>query len=346
MAIEEAPPQSLKEKDAAISAAIKDLDKSIAPRSVIRMGEKSKEKIPVLVTGIHAIDHYVLNCGGVPRGRIIEVYGPESSGKTSWALSVIAAAQAQGGRCAFVDAEHALDPKFARILGVKVEDLLFSQPDTAEDALSIVERLVETKAIDVVVVDSVAALVPRVELEGDMGDANMGVMARLMGKALRKLAGKVAKANTVLIFINQLRDKIGVMFGSPETTTGGKALRFFSSVRMDVRKREQIKDGDKLVGFKTNFKAAKNKCGNPYNEAQIDLYFDSGFDGVGSLVDAAVAAGAIEKAGSWYSYKGERLAQGRAATVALIKERQLIDAVGSTLTELSAHNAKGAVGEE
>jgi recombination protein RecA len=325
MAIEEAPPQTAKEKDQAIAAAIKDLDKAIAPKSVMRLGDKSVEAIPVIATGIIPLDNDVLGCGGMPRGRIIEIYGPESSGKTSIALATIAAAQAQGGRAAIVDTEHALDPHWAAQLGVNVDDLLVSQPDTAEHALQIVQRLVESKALDVIVVDSVAALVPRAELEGDMGDSNMGLLARLMGQAMRKLTGPVAKAGTVLIFINQLREKIGVMFGSPEVTTGGKALRFFASIRLDVRRRDQIKDGEELIGFRTKVKAIKNKCAPPLKEVEIDLYFDGGFDRVGPTLDAAVAAGLVDKSGSWYSYKGERLGQGRAAAAKAIVDRDLLE---------------------
>lgn len=312
MAIPTEQPRTAVEREKAAADAVNLIDKTFGKGSIIKLGEKvAAQDIPSIPTGIFEVDENVLGVGGFPCGRVVEIFGPESGGKTTIALNTIASAQDAGGLCAFVDAEHAFDPRWATKNRVRVSDLFVSQPDNGEQALEIVEMLVTSGAFAVVVVDSVAALVPQAELDGDMGDSHMGLQARLMSQALRKLTGRVSKTNTLLIFINQVRDKIGVMFGSPETTTGGRALKFYASVRLDVRRIAQVKDGDTIIGNKVKIKAAKNKVAAPFGEVQVDLLFDSGFDGVGNVLDMAIEKDIVEKSGSWFNYGGERIGQGR-----------------------------------
>ena len=305
----------------AVEFAVGQIEKQFGKGSIMRLGQTGGvSSIPRISTGSISID-YALGIGGVPRGRVVEIYGPEASGKTTLALQVTAQAQAQGGNAAFVDAEHALDPTYARKLGVDLENLLVSQPDNGEQALEIVEVLVRSGGIDVVVVDSVAALVPRAEIEGEMGDAQVGLQARLMSQALRKLTGVVAKSRTCLVFINQLREKIGVMFGNPETTTGGRALKFYSSVRIDIRRIGAIKDADRVVGGRTRVKVVKNKLAPPFREAEFDIMYGEGISREGDLLDLAVDRGIVEKSGTWFSYSGERLGQGRENVKRLLREK-------------------------
>ncbi len=298
------------EKNKAIEAAIANLEKQFGKGTVMRMGERRVEDIPIISTSSLGIDA-ALGVGGVPRGRIIEIYGPESSGKTTLALHVVAEAQKAGGIAAYIDAEHALDAKYAERLGVNINDMLVSQPDNGEQGLEIAEALVRSGAVDVMVIDSVAALTPRAELEGDMGDSLPGLQARLMSQALRKLTAVVARSNTCLIFINQIREKIGVMFGSPETTTGGRALKFYSTVRLDIRRIGAIKDGDQVVGNRTKVKVAKNKVAPPFRECEFDIMYGEGISKLGEIIDLGVENKIVEKAGAWFSYRGERLGQGR-----------------------------------
>lgn len=306
---------ALAEKLKAAEVAAAEVLKKWGAGSIQKMGEVEVVDIPVIPTGIYGVDNFVIQAGGIPRGRITEIFGPESSGKTTATLTVIAEAQKAGGLAAFVDAEHALDPLYAKKLGVDVDNLFLCQPDSGEEALDIVEQLVRSGAFDIVVVDSVAALVPQAELDGEMGDSNVGLQARLLSQAMRKLRGIVNQTNTALIFINQIREKIGVMFGNPETTTGGRALRFYSSLRLDVRRIATNKDGDLAVSNKVKWKAVKNKVGAPFRETEVDLEFGKGFNKIGSYVDAAVEHGVIQKAGAWFSYAGLRM-QGRDAAVA------------------------------
>ena len=313
------PVDDLKERVRAIEMAVGQIEKQFGKGSIMRLGQKDAVAVPSISTGAISLD-YALGVGGVPRGRVIEVFGPESSGKTTLALQVIAQAQKLGGMAAFVDAEHALDASYAQKLGVNLEDLLVSQPDNGEQALEIVEVLVRSGSVDVVVVDSVAALVPRAEIEGEMGDQQMGLQARLMSQALRKLTGVVAKSKTCLIFINQLREKIGVMFGNPETTTGGRALKFYSSVRIDIRRIGAIKDGDNVVGGRTRVKIVKNKLAPPFREAEFDVMYGEGVSREGDLIDIAVEHKIIEKSGAWFAYGGERLGQGRENVKNFLKE--------------------------
>lgn len=294
----------------AIEQLLASSDKQFGKGSIIRMGAKAEADISVISSGSISIDA-ALGTGGFPRGRVVEIYGPESSGKTTLALQVIAQAQLLGGACACVDAEHALDPAYARKLGVDLDNLLVSQPDSGEQALEIVNALVNTHAIDVIVVDSVAALVPKAELEGEMGDSHVGLHARLMSQALRKLTSAVARTNTCLIFINQIREKIGVMFGSPETTTGGRALKFYASVRIDIRRTAALKDGEAVIGNRTRAKIVKNKLAPPFKEAEFDILYGEGISREGDLIDLGVAHQLVEKSGSWFSFQGERLGQGR-----------------------------------
>jgi recombination protein RecA len=315
-----------KERAKAIEMAVGQIEKQFGKGSIMRLGGKDAiAAIPSISTGSVSID-WALGVGGVPRGRVTEIFGPESSGKTTLALLVIAEAQRRGGMAAFVDAEHALDAAYAKKLGVDLDNLLVSQPDNGEQALEIVEVLVRSGGVDVVVVDSVAALVPRAEIEGEMGEAQMGLQARLMSQALRKLTGIVSKSKTSLIFINQLREKIGVMFGNPETTTGGRALKFYSSVRIDIRRIGAIKDGDQVVGGRTRVKIVKNKVAPPFREAEFDVMYGEGISREGDLLDQAVEKKIVEKSGTWFSYNGERLGQGRENVKAFLKENKDITA--------------------
>jgi recombination protein RecA len=308
------------EKAKLLEAAISQIEKQHGKGSIMRLGNKDVlVPVSVIPSGAISIDA-ALGIGGFPRGRVVEIYGPESGGKTTLTLHVIAEAQKGGGQAAFIDAEHALDPAYARKLGVNVDDLLVSQPDNGEQALEIAEALIRSGGVDIVVVDSVAALVPKAELEGDMGDPQMGLQARLMSQALRKLTGIVAKSNTCLIFINQIREKIGVMFGNPETTTGGRALKFYASVRVDIRRIQSIKEGDKVVGSRTRAKIVKNKVAAPFREAEFDIIYGEGISREGDLIDLGVTNGVVEKSGTWISYKGERLGQGRENARVFLRE--------------------------
>jgi recombination protein RecA len=309
-----------RERIKAVDLAVGQIEKQFGKGSIMRLGQKGAiQPIDAISTGAISID-YALGVGGLPRGRVVEVFGPESSGKTTLALQVIAEAQKLGGMAAFVDAEHALDAAYAQKLGVDIDNLLVSQPDNGEQALEIVEVLIRSGGVDVVVVDSVAALVPRAEIEGEMGDAQMGLQARLMSQALRKLTGVVSKSKTCLIFINQLREKIGVMFGNPETTTGGRALKFYASVRLDIRRIASIKDGDMVVGGRTRVKVVKNKVAPPFREAEFDVMYGEGISRVGDLLDLAVDKRIVEKSGAWFAYGGERLGQGRENAKQFLKE--------------------------
>ena len=299
-----------KERSRALEATLSQIDKQFGKGSVIRLGGQPVQAVPAISTGSISVD-LALGIGGFPRGRISEIFGPESSGKTTVALQVVAQAQKIGGMAAYIDVEHALDPVYARKLGVDVDNLLVSQPDYGEQALEITNALISSGSIDVLVVDSVAALVPKAELDGEMGDSFMGVHARLMSQAMRKLTGIVSKSNTCLIFINQIREKIGVMFGNPETTTGGRALKFYSSVRTDIRRIAAIKDGDVVTGNRTKIKVVKNKMAPPFREAEFDIIYGEGISKEGDIIDLGVAQNLVEKSGAWYSYKGERIGQGR-----------------------------------
>ncbi|HEY0705993.1 MAG TPA: recombinase RecA [Polyangia bacterium] len=316
---------TLKEKLKAVSAAITAIEKQFGKGAIMSLGGGELPEIATIPTGSVGLD-LALGIGGLPRGRVIEIYGPESSGKTTLTLQAIAQAQKLGGVCAFIDAEHALDISYARKLGVRTEDLLLSQPDCGEQALEIVEKLVLTGAVDLVIVDSVAALVPRAEIEGEMGDSHMGLQARLMSQALRKLTAATARNNTAVIFINQLRQKIGVVYGNPETTTGGNALKFYASVRLDIRKTGQIKDGETVVGTKTRVKVVKNKVAPPFREAEFEIMYGQGVNAAAELVDLGSTAGVIEKSGAFYSYKGERIAQGREKAAAYLSENPKVAA--------------------
>jgi recombination protein RecA len=314
------PVDDLKERLKAVEMAVGQIEKQFGKGAIMRLGQKGGvQAAEVISTGSISID-YALGIGGFPRGRVVEVFGPESSGKTTLTLQVIAEAQRGGGLAAFVDAEHALDAEYAKKLGVDIDNLLVSQPDNGEQALEIVEVLVRSNSVDVVVVDSVAALVPRAEIEGEMGDSQVGLQARLMSQALRKLTGAVSKSKTCLVFINQLREKIGVMFGSPETTTGGRALKFYSSVRVDIRRIGAIKDGETVVGGRTRVKIVKNKMAPPFREAEFDIMYGEGVSREGDLIDLAVDRKIIDKSGAWFSYSGERLGQGRENVKVFLKE--------------------------
>ncbi len=298
------------EREKALDMALSGIEKQFGKGSVMKMGDKTTLGIETVPTGALALD-LALGVGGLPRGRVIEIFGPESSGKSTLAMHVVAEAQRNGGICAYVDAEHAMDPIYARAIGVDVDELLISQPDTGEQALEITDMLVRSGALDVVVIDSVAALTPRAEIEGEMGDTHVGLQARLMSQALRKLTANLNKTNTICIFINQLREKIGVMFGSPETTPGGRALKFYSSVRLDIRRIEAIKDGVEIVGNRTRVKVVKNKVAPPFKQAEFDIMYGKGISREGSLLDIGVDLGFVKKSGAWYTYEGEQLGQGR-----------------------------------
>lgn len=313
------------EKSKAIEMAIAQIEKQFGKGSVMRLGDKRVEDVMSISTSSLSVDN-AIGVGGVPRGRVIEIFGPESSGKTTLALHVVGEAQKTGGSAAYIDAEHALDAAYATKLGVKIDDLLISQPDSGEQALEIAEALIRSGAFDVIVIDSVAALVPRAELEGEMGDSMPGLQARLMSQAMRKLTAVVARSNTTLIFINQIREKIGVMFGSPETTTGGRALKFYASLRIDIRRIGAIKDGDSVVGNRTKVKIVKNKCAPPFKEAEFDIMYGEGISREGDMIDLGVANKVVEKAGAWFSYKGERLGQGRDNARLMLKENRDIAA--------------------
>jgi recombination protein RecA len=324
------PPENDRERLKAIEMAVGQIEKQFGKGSIMRLGQKDAvAAIPAISTGAVSLD-YALGIGGVPRGRVVEIFGPESSGKTTLSLQIIAEAQKLGGMAAFVDAEHALDAKYAQKLGVDLDNLLVSQPDNGEQALEIVEVLVRSNGVDVVVVDSVAALVPRAEIEGEMGEAQMGLQARLMSQALRKLTGAVSKSKTCLIFINQLREKIGVMFGNPETTTGGRALKFYSSVRIDIRRIGAIKDGDAVVGGRTRVKVVKNKVAPPFREAEFDVMYGEGISKEGDLLDLAVDRKIVDKSGTWFAFNGDRLGQGRENVKQFLKDNP---AVFKTLEE-------------
>ena len=298
------------ERDKALEMALGQIEKQFGQGAVMRMGERGSMKIESIPTGALALD-LALGIGGLPRGRVTEIYGPESSGKTTLATHVVAEAQRNGGICAYIDAEHAMDPVYARAIGVDVDELLISQPDTGEQALEITDTLIRSGSLDVVVIDSVAALTPKAEIEGDMGDTHVGLQARLMSQALRKLTGNLSKSKTICIFINQLREKIGVMFGSPETTPGGRALKFYSSVRLDIRRIESLKDGVEVVGNRTRVKVVKNKCAPPFRQAEFDIMYSKGISREGSVLDMGVDLDIVRKSGAWYTYEGEQLGQGR-----------------------------------
>ena len=317
----------------ALDVALGQIEKQFGKGSIMRMGDKVSMGIETIPTGALALD-LALGVGGLPRGRVIEIYGPESSGKTTLATHVVAEAQRNGGTCAYIDAEHAMDPVYAAAIGVNVDDLLISQPDTGEQALEITDMLIRSGALDVVVIDSVAALTPRAEIEGDMGDTHIGLQARLMSQALRKLTANLSKSRTICIFINQLREKIGVVYGSPEVTPGGRALKFYSSVRIDIRRIESIKDGTEIVGNRTRAKVVKNKVGSPFKQAEFDIMYGKGISREGSLLDVAVDLGFIKKAGAWFTYEGEQLGQGRENVKNFLRENpQLMAEVDQRVRE-------------
>ena len=307
------------DKDKVLSQVLADIEKQFGKGAIMKLGDNSHNEIEVSPSGSLTLD-LALGVGGYPKGRIIEIYGPESSGKTTFALHAIAEIQKAGGRAAFIDAEHALDPVYAKNLGVDINNLLLSQPDTGEQALEICEALVRSEAINIVVIDSVAALVPQAEIEGEMGDSHVGLQARLMSQALRKLSGTINKTNTIAIFINQLREKVGVMFGNPETTPGGRALKFYSTIRMEVRRSEQIKQGDNVIGNRTNVKIVKNKVAPPFKTASLEIMYGEGVSRTSEIIDLATEAAILDKSGSWYSYNGEKLGQGKETVKALLKE--------------------------
>ena len=308
-----------KDKDKALEQVLCDIEKQFGKGSIMRLGDNKHMKVDVCSSGCLSLD-IALGVGGYPKGRIIEIFGPESSGKTTFALQAIAAHQREGGRAAFIDAEHALDPVYAEKLGVNIDELLLSQPDTGEQALEICEALVRSEALSIIVIDSVAALVPQAEIDGEMGDSHVGLQARLMSQALRKLSGTINKTKTTCIFINQLREKVGVMFGNPETTPGGRALKFYASIRLDIRRAEQLKMGEGIVGNRTVIKVVKNKVAPPFKTATVDIMYGEGVSREGEVIDLAVEAGVVDKSGAWYSYNGEKLGQGKEAVKLMLKE--------------------------
>ena len=334
------------EKRKALEVAMSQIEKQFGKGSVMKLGEYKAMEVEAIPTGALSLD-IALGIGGVPRGRIIEVFGPESSGKTTLALHIIAEAQKMGGEAAFIDAEHALDPVYARKLGVDIDNLIVSQPDTGEQALEITEALVRSGALDVVVVDSVAALVPKAEIDGEMGDSHMGLQARLMSQALRKLAGAINKSKTVLIFINQLREKIGVMFGNPETTTGGRALKFYASVRMDIRKTEMMKQDGQVIGNRVRVKVIKNNVAPPFREAEFDVLYGKGISKVGNILDMAVNLDIVEKSGAWFSYNGQRISQGRENAKRYLEEHpDIMDEIEKKVRDNFAKAFEQSLGEE
>ncbi len=311
------------ENDKTLEQVLADIEKQFGKGSVMKLGEESHNEIDVVSSGSLTLD-IALGVGGYPKGRIIEIYGPESSGKTTFALQAIAEVQKNGGRAAFIDAEHALDPVYAKNLGVNINELLLSQPDTGEQALEICDALVKSDAIDIVVIDSVAALVPQAEIEGEMGDSHVGLQARLMSQALRKLSGTISKTNTIAIFINQLREKVGVLFGNPETTPGGRALKFYSTIRLDVRRGEQIKNGDNVIGNKTNVKVVKNKVAPPFKTAAVEIMYGEGVSREAEVLDLAAEIGIVDKSGAWYAYKGEKIGQGKENAKSFLRDNPKI----------------------
>jgi recombination protein RecA len=346
------------DRDKSLDMTLGQIEKQFGKGAIMRLGERGNVGIEAVPTGALALD-LALGIGGLPRGRIVEIFGPESSGKSTLATHVVAEAQRNGGVCAYIDAEHAMDPVYAAAIGVNVDDLLISQPDTGEQALEIADMLIRSGALDVLVIDSVAALVPRAEIEGEMGDSHMGLQARLMSQALRKLTGNLNKSRTIAVFINQLREKIGVMFGSPETTPGGRALKFYSSVRLDIRRIEAIKDGTEVIGNRTRVKVVKNKCAPPFKQAEFDIMYGKGISREGSLLDVGVDLGIVKKSGAWFTYEGEQLGQGRenskqflAENVELMVEisEKIRQAVGLDLPEdgvdLTAAEAEDSVDAE
>ena len=321
------------EKDKALEAVLNDIEKQFGKGAIMKLGESKHMEVDVVPSGSLSLD-LALGVGGYPKGRIIEIYGPESSGKTTFALHAIAEVQKVGGRAAFIDAEHALDPTYAKNLGVDINELLLSQPDTGEQALEICEALVRSEAVSIIVIDSVAALVPQAEIDGEMGDSHVGLQARLMSQALRKLSGAINKTKTICIFINQLREKVGIMFGNPETTPGGRALKFYSTIRLEVRKGEAIKVGENVIGNKTNIKVVKNKVAPPFKTATLEIMYGEGVSKEGELIDLAVNAGIIEKSGAWFAYNGEKIGQGKENVKILLKERrELFDEIESKTRE-------------
>lgn len=316
----------MNDRRAALDMALKQIEKQFGKGSIMKLGESANMNVETIPTGSLALD-IALGVGGLPRGRIIEVYGPESSGKTTVALHVVAEVQKRGGQAAFIDAEHALDPAYAAKLGVNIDELLISQPDTGEQALEIAEALVRSGAVEAIVIDSVAALVPKSEIEGDMGDSHVGLQARLMSQALRKLAGAISKSRTIAIFINQIREKVGVMFGNPETTTGGRALKFYSTVRLEVRRAEALKQGNDVVGNRTRIKVVKNKVAPPFKQAEVDIMFGEGISREGSIIDIGTEIDVVQKSGAWYSYGDERLGQGRENAKLFLKEHKDISEI-------------------
>ena len=331
------------DRDKALAMALGQIEKQFGKGSVMRMGENVDMGIEAIPTGALSLD-LALGIGGLPRGRIVEIFGPESSGKSTLAMHCVAEAQRNGGICAYIDAEHAMDPAYARAIGVNVDDLLISQPDTGEQALEIADMLIRSGAIDVIVIDSVAALTPRAEIEGEMGDSHVGLQARLMSQALRKLAGTLNKSNTIAVFINQLREKIGVQWGNPEVTPGGRALKFYASMRLDIRRIESIKDGADIVGNRTRVKVVKNKCASPFRQAEFDIMYGTGISREGSLLDVAVDLGLVKKAGAWFTYEGEQLGQGRENVKTFLRENpQLMAEIDDRVRQHLTPKEEGAI---
>lgn len=334
------------DKNKALETALSQIEKAFGKGSIMKLGEQEALQVEAISTGSLGLD-MALGVGGVPKGRVVEIYGPESSGKTTLTLHIVAEAQKKGGTCAFIDAEHALDPVYARKLGVKVDELLISQPDTGEQALEIADTLVRSGAVDVIVIDSVAALVPKAELEGEMGDSHMGLQARLMSQALRKLTGSISRTNCTIIFINQIRQKIGVMFGNPETTTGGNALKFYASVRLDIRRIGAIKDKEEIVGNATRVKVVKNKVAPPFRVVEFEIMYGEGISKNGELIDLGVKAGIVEKAGSWFSYKDQRIGQGKENAKQFMKDNpKIADEIEATIRAQAAGLAEIMQGDK